>query len=47
MFQASFNVTGNREDIDVNDPNFWAKWAKKANVDPNLNPEVSCFLIFF
>lgn len=34
LFQASFNVTGNRQDIDVNDPNFWQKWARKANVDP-------------
>ncbi|CAD5209696.1 unnamed protein product [Bursaphelenchus xylophilus] len=31
--KASFTSSSNREDIDVNDPNFWSKWAKKANVD--------------
>lgn len=24
------------EDIDINDPNFWSKWAKKANIDVDL-----------
>ncbi|KAI1731410.1 chromo (CHRromatin organization MOdifier) domain-containing protein [Ditylenchus destructor] len=31
--KASFTSSHNREDIDVNDPNFWSKWAKKANID--------------
>ena len=31
--QASFNVSENRTDIDINDPNFWQKWAKKADLD--------------
>ncbi len=31
-------MSSNREDIDVNDPNFWAKWAKKANIDTEFNP---------
>ena len=39
--KASFNMSSNREDIDVNDPNFWQMWAKKANVDTEFNPEVS------
>ncbi|KAI6207680.1 Helicase [Aphelenchoides besseyi] len=30
--KASFTSTSNREDIDIDDPNFWDKWAKKANV---------------
>lgn len=38
--KASFAVSSNRSDIDVNDPNFWQKWARKANVDPDFNPEV-------
>ena len=33
LFQASFSMTGNRDDIDINDPEFWQKWAKKADVD--------------
>lgn len=31
--KASFAVSSSREDIDVDDPNFWEKWAKKANLD--------------
>ncbi|MFH4974373.1 hypothetical protein AB6A40_001082 [Gnathostoma spinigerum] len=31
--KASFNSSTNREDIDIDDPNFWSKWAKKANID--------------
>lgn len=26
-------MSGNRTDIDINDPDFWKKWAKKADVD--------------
>ena len=26
-------MTGNRDDIDINDPEFWEKWAKKADVN--------------
>ena len=33
MFKASFSITSNRDDIDINDPEFWQKWAKKADVD--------------
>uniref|UniRef100_A0A915KAL9 Uncharacterized protein n=1 Tax=Romanomermis culicivorax TaxID=13658 RepID=A0A915KAL9_ROMCU len=35
--KASFAVSGNRSDIDVNDPNFWQKWARKANIDVDTN----------
>ncbi|CEF67400.1 Chromodomain-helicase-DNA-binding protein 6 [Strongyloides ratti] len=29
--KATFS-TGNNDDIDINDPNFWSKWAEKANI---------------
>ena len=31
--KASFASSNNRSDIEVDDPNFWEKWAKKANLD--------------
>ncbi|KAJ8302947.1 hypothetical protein KUTeg_019343 [Tegillarca granosa] len=31
--KASFSMSSNRSDIDINDPNFWQKWAKKADLD--------------
>lgn len=31
--QASFVASGNRTDISLDDPNFWDKWAKKADID--------------
>ncbi|XP_064466588.1 chromodomain-helicase-DNA-binding protein 7-like isoform X3 [Ornithodoros turicata] len=31
--KASFTASSTRSDIDVDDPNFWEKWAKKANLD--------------
>ncbi|XP_013394879.1 chromodomain-helicase-DNA-binding protein 8 isoform X2 [Lingula anatina] len=31
--KASFNMSSNRTDIDIDDPNFWQKWAKKADID--------------
>jgi len=33
VLQASFSVSENRTDIDIADPNFWQKWAKKADLD--------------
>ena len=30
-------MTENRSDIDINDPNFWQKWAKKADIDVEAN----------
>ncbi|XP_029447223.1 chromodomain-helicase-DNA-binding protein 7 isoform X2 [Rhinatrema bivittatum] len=31
--KASFVSSGNRTDISLDDPNFWQKWAKKAELD--------------
>lgn len=31
--KASFSVSTNRNDIDIDDPEFWEKWAKKADID--------------
>ena len=31
--KASFSLSTNRNDIDIDDPEFWQKWAKKADVD--------------
>ncbi|KAL4658748.1 chromodomain-helicase-DNA-binding protein 9-like isoform X1 [Arapaima gigas] len=33
--KASFVASGNRTDISLDDPNFWDKWAKKAEIDMN------------
>lgn len=32
--KASFASSGIRQDIDIDDPDFWKKWAKKAEIDP-------------
>ena len=43
-FQASFVASGNRTDIALDDPNFWDKWAKKADIDMDMvNGRVSVF----
>jgi chromodomain-helicase-DNA-binding protein 7 len=40
--KASFTTSHNRDDIDIGDPDFWSKWAKKANIDMDaLNDEYS------
>ncbi|EDV21179.1 uncharacterized protein TRIADDRAFT_30634 [Trichoplax adhaerens] len=31
--KASFVSSDNQDDIDIDDPNFWQKWAQKANLD--------------
>lgn len=31
--KASFASSGIRQDIDIDDPDFWKKWAKKAEID--------------
>ncbi|XP_037085686.1 LOW QUALITY PROTEIN: chromodomain-helicase-DNA-binding protein 7-like [Pollicipes pollicipes] len=36
--KASFSTAGNRSDIDVDDPDFWNKWAKRAEVDQDEGP---------
>lgn len=30
--KASFACSGIRSDIDIDDPEFWQKWAKKADI---------------
>lgn len=32
--KATFSSSNNREDIELDDPDFWEKWAKKANINP-------------
>uniref|UniRef100_A0A4W6E9L7 Chromodomain helicase DNA binding protein 9 n=1 Tax=Lates calcarifer TaxID=8187 RepID=A0A4W6E9L7_LATCA len=34
--KASFVASGNRTDIALDDPNFWDKWAKKADIDMDM-----------
>ena len=34
--KASFSASANRSDIDLEDPDFWKKWAKKAEIDTEL-----------
>ncbi|KAG5848700.1 hypothetical protein ANANG_G00102000 [Anguilla anguilla] len=34
--KASFVASGNRTDISLDDPNFWDKWAKKAEIDVDM-----------
>lgn len=42
VLQASFVSSGNRTDISLEDPDFWQKWAKKAELDLDvLNGRVS------
>ena len=31
--KASFASTADRTDIDIDDPDFWKKWAKRAEID--------------
>ncbi|KAK3608042.1 hypothetical protein CHS0354_031028 [Potamilus streckersoni] len=35
--KASFTMSGNRSDIDINDPEFWQKWARKADINTSDN----------
>lgn len=28
-------ASGNRSDITIDDPDFWTKWAKRADIDPD------------
>lgn len=44
--KASFTASDTRTDIDIDDPEFWQKWAKKAEVDTNdLDGKVFIFPI--
>lgn len=48
--KASFVASENRNDIALDDPEFWQKWAKKADIDmDSMNRKVSarCFSFFF
>ena len=54
LLQASFTATKKGDDIDIDDPDFWRKWAMKADIDvdellnkvPRSYCDVSvCFLI--
>uniref|UniRef100_A0A0K0FFE1 Chromodomain-helicase-DNA-binding protein 6 (inferred by orthology to a human protein) n=1 Tax=Strongyloides venezuelensis TaxID=75913 RepID=A0A0K0FFE1_STRVS len=36
--KATFS-TGTTDDIDINDPNFWSKWAEKAKINPEPEKE--------
>jgi hypothetical protein len=38
-------MSENRSDIDINDPNFWQKWAKKADVDTANGVYLLCIKI--
>lgn len=46
--KASFNLTNNRSDINIDDPNFWQKWAKKADIDVSGKKVYDClqFVMF-
>ncbi|CAG9566972.1 unnamed protein product [Danaus chrysippus] len=37
--KASFAATDQRSDIDIRDPDFWNKWAKKAEIDTTEKKE--------
>ncbi len=46
--KASFVASENRNDIALDDPEFWQKWAKKADIDMDtINRKVSARLLFF
>lgn len=43
--KASFVASENRNDISLDDPEFWQKWAKKADIDMDtINRKVSTIL---
>ena len=44
--KASFASSGIRSDIDIDDPDFWKKWAKRADIDTSERDE-QVTLIFF
>uniref|UniRef100_A0A803SZW9 DNA helicase n=1 Tax=Anolis carolinensis TaxID=28377 RepID=A0A803SZW9_ANOCA len=43
--KASFVASGNRTDISLDDPNFWQKWAKIAELDTDANNEKESLVI--
>jgi len=42
--KASFACSAARQDINIDDPDFWKKWAKKAEIDPTEKDEEVRFL---
>ncbi|KAK8737028.1 hypothetical protein OTU49_004766 [Cherax quadricarinatus] len=34
--KASFSASNNRSDIEIDDPDFWKKWAKRAEIDTEV-----------
>lgn len=38
--KASFSASSNRSDIELDDPDFWKKWAKKAEIDTDLGDKL-------
>lgn len=45
--KASFVASENRNDIALDDPEFWQKWAKKADIDmDSINRKVSTRCLF-
>ncbi len=47
--KASFSAADTRSDIDIDDPNFWSKWAKKADLDMDqltnkVSTHCNCYL---
>uniref|UniRef100_A0A8C6Y6D7 Chromodomain helicase DNA binding protein 6 n=1 Tax=Naja naja TaxID=35670 RepID=A0A8C6Y6D7_NAJNA len=43
--KASFVASGNRTDISLDDPNFWQKWAKIAELDTDAKDEKESLVI--
>jgi len=40
--KASFASSGIRQDIDIDDPDFWKKWARKADIDTSEGGDQVC-----
>lgn len=40
--KASFASSGIRADIDIDDPDFWKKWARRADIDTTERGEKVC-----
>ncbi|KAG7311586.1 hypothetical protein JYU34_002634 [Plutella xylostella] len=43
--KASFAANDQRSDIDIRDPDFWNKWAKKAEIDTTEKKEVEDLIV--
>lgn len=38
--KASFSASSNRSDIGIDDPDFWKKWAKRAEIDTEVGDKL-------